>query len=113
VGLRLALFIGIGIVGISLFRQIGAPVIALAEIALLIEAIVLFFWLSRRTHEPLGVWSAVIKGFVAALLGGAVAYLVADYLPGSAVLTALLGMIAGGLVALPIIWSEIRLLLKL
>jgi hypothetical protein len=29
------------------------------------------------------------------------------------VLTALLGMIIGGLVALPIIWSEVKLLVKL
>jgi hypothetical protein len=29
------------------------------------------------------------------------------------VLTALLGMVIGGLVALPFIWSEIKLLLKL
>ncbi|NWG34552.1 MAG: oligosaccharide flippase family protein, partial [Chloroflexi bacterium] len=36
--LRLALFIGIGVAGITLFRNIGAPVIAFAEIALLIEA---------------------------------------------------------------------------
>ena len=113
VGLRLLLFIGIGIVGITFFRQIGAPVIAFAEIALLIEAIVLFTWLSRRTHEPLRVWSAVSRGVAAALLGGALAYLVALYVPGSAVLTALLGMAAGGLAALPLIWSEIKLLLKL
>jgi putative peptidoglycan lipid II flippase len=113
VGLRLALFILIGIVGITFFRQVGAPIIALAEIALLVEAIVLFAWLSRRTHQPLSVWTAVIRGVAAALLGGVVTYFVALYLPGSAVLTALLGMVAGGLVALPLIWPEIKLLLKL
>ena len=111
--LRLALFIGIGILGVTYFRDIGAPVLAFAEIALLIESIVLFNWLSKRTHQPLRVWSAVFKGLAAALLGGVVAYLVALYLPGSAVLTALLGMVVGGLVALPFIWSEIKLLLKL
>ena len=111
--LRLALFIGIGILGITYFREIGAPVIAFAEIALLIESIVLFSWLSRRTHEPLRVWSAVFRGLVAALLGGIIAYVLALYIPGSAILTALLGMIVGGLVALPLIWSEIRLLFKL
>jgi putative peptidoglycan lipid II flippase len=111
--LRLVLFIGIGILGVTYFREIGAPVIAFAEIALLIESIVLFNWLSKRTHQPLHVWSAVFKGLAAALLGGVVAYLVALYLPGSAVLTALLGMVVGGLVALPFIWSEIKLLLKL
>ena len=111
--LRLALFIGIGILGITYFKRIGAPVIALAEIALLVESIVLFGWLSKRTHEPLEVWSAVIKGLAAALLGGVTAYMLAVYIPGSAVLTALLGMVVGGLVALPIIWSEVKLLLNL
>jgi putative peptidoglycan lipid II flippase len=111
--LRLTLFVGIGILGITYFREIGAPVIALAEIALLIESIVLFYWLSKRTHEPLRVWSAVLKGLAAALVGGVTAYLLAVYVPGSAVLTALLGMIVGGLVVLPFIWSEIKLLFKL
>lgn len=111
--LRLALFIGIGIAAITLFRDIGAPVIAFAEIALLVEAIVLFILLSRRMHEPLGIWGAVGKGVVAALLGGVTAYGLAVIVPGSAVLTALLGMVVGGLVCLPIIWSEIKLLLRL
>ena len=111
--LRLAIFIVIGVAGLTFFKHIGAPVIAFAEIALLIESIVLFTWLSRRTHEPLRVWSAVIKGVLAALLGGVTAYALALYVPGSAVLTALLGMLVGGLVALPIIWPEVRLLLKL
>src|SRR5690349_9821204 len=111
--LRLALFLGIGMLGLTYFRWIGAPVIALAEIALLIESIVLFRWLSKRTHEPLQVWSAVFKGLTAAILGGVTAYLLALYVPGSAVLTALLGMVVGGLVALPFIWTEIKLLLKL
>jgi hypothetical protein len=111
--LRLVLFIGIGILGLTYLREIGAPVIAFAEIALLIESIVLFRWLSKRTHEPLRVWGAVLKGLVAALVGGVVAYLLAVYVPGSAVLTALLGMIVGGLIAIPVIWSEIKLLLKL
>lgn len=111
--LRLALFVGIGLLGITYFREIGAPIIALAEIALLVESILLFTWLSRRTHEPLQVWSAVLKGLAAAILGGVTAYLLAVYVPGSAVLTALLGMVLGGLVALPFIWSEVKLLLKL
>ena len=111
--IRLVIFVGIGIIGITFFRHIGAPVIAFAEIALLVEAIVLFAWLSNRMHEPIVVWSAVGKGVVAALIGGTTAYGLAVIVPGSAVLAALLGMLVGGLVALPIIWSEIKLLLKL
>ena len=113
VGIRLLLFIGIGIAGITLFRNIGAPVIAFAEIALLVESIILFGWLSRRMHEPIVVWSAVGRGAVAALFGGVTAYGLAVIVPGSAVLTALLGMVVGGLVCIPIIWSEIKLLLRL
>jgi putative peptidoglycan lipid II flippase len=111
--IRLAIFISVGIAGITFFKQVGAPVIAFAEIALLIESIILFTWLSNRMHEPLIVWSAVGKGMVAALIGGLTAYGLAVIVPGSAVLTALLGMVVGGLVCIPIIWSEIKLLLKL
>ena len=111
--LRLAMFIGIGYLGITFFKSIGAPVIAFAEIALLIEAIILFGWLSNKMHEPIVVWSAVGKGVVAAFIGGVRAYSVALYVPGSALWTALLGMVVGGLICLPIIWSEIKLFLKL
>jgi len=111
--LRLALFIGIGYLGITFFKPIGAPVIALAEIALLIESVILFRWLSKRMHEPIIVWSAVGRGVVAALIGGVTAYGLARYVPGSAIMTALLGMVVGGLICIPIIWSEIKLLLKL
>ena len=111
--IRLAIFIAVGIAGITLFKHMGAPIIALAEIALLIEAVILFGWLSNRMHEPIVVWSAVGKGVVAALIGGVTAYGLAVIVPGSAVLTALLGMTVGGLICIPIIWSEIKLLLNL
>jgi len=111
--LRIAMFLGIGFVGLTFFKEIGAPLIALAEIALLVEAIILFTWLSNRTHQPIHVGSAVFKGFVAALVGGVTTYLLALYLPGGAVVTALAGMIVGGIVALAIVWSEAKLLFKL
>jgi uncharacterized membrane protein YeaQ/YmgE (transglycosylase-associated protein family) len=69
--------------------------------------------LSRRTHESLKVTSAVIRGILAALLGGFITYFVAWKMPGSAVLTALVGMVTGAAVALVIIWSEVKLLVKL
>jgi peptidoglycan biosynthesis protein MviN/MurJ (putative lipid II flippase) len=111
--LRIGVFLVIGIAGVTLLRGIGAPIIAFAEIALLVEAIVMFGWLSRKMHEPLRVESAVVKGILAAVLGGVTTYLVAVYLPGPAALTALIGMVIGGLIALPIIWSEIKLLFQL
>jgi putative peptidoglycan lipid II flippase len=111
--LRLGLFLAIGIAGVTLFKDIGAPLIAFAEIALLIESVILFGWLSRKMHEPINVWNAVGKGVVAALIGGGTAYGLAVIVPGSAFWTALFGMLVGGLVCLPIIWSEIKVFLKL
>jgi hypothetical protein len=111
--LRLAMFLGIGYIGLTFFREIGAPVIAFAEIALLIEAIILFGWLSKRTHEPIQVGGSVIRGLVAAVVGGVSAYGLALYLPGGAIPTAMIGMVVGGIVALIIVWSDAKQLLKL
>jgi peptidoglycan biosynthesis protein MviN/MurJ (putative lipid II flippase) len=111
--LRIVMFLGIGIMGITFFKDVGAPIIAFAEIALLIEAIILFGWLSKRTHVPLETGSSVSKGLIAAVIGGAVTYAVAYYLPGGAIVTALVGMVVGGLVALGIVWSEAKQLIHL
>lgn len=111
--LRLGMFLGIGIIGLNFFPHLGAPVIAFAEIALLIEAIILFRWLSQRTHEPIRVDGAVWKGLFAAVVGGVVTYFIALYLPGGAVITSLIGMIVGGLIALAMVWSDAKLLFKL
>ncbi|MDP1713281.1 MAG: murein biosynthesis integral membrane protein MurJ [Anaerolineales bacterium] len=111
--LRLAMFLGIGIIGLAFFKGIGAPIIAFAEIALLIEAIVLFGWLSKRTHESIRVGGAVVKGLIAAVIGGAITYAVALYLPGGAIVTALIGMVIGGLIALAIVWSDAKQLFNL
>jgi putative peptidoglycan lipid II flippase len=113
VGVRLVIFIAIGITAVTLFREIGAPVIALGEIAVLIEAIILLLWLSGRTHTPIRVGSAVTRGLVAALVGAITAYSLARFVPGGAVATALLGMSVGGAVALAIVWREVRLLFNL
>ena len=111
--LRIVLFLGIGFIGLTFFKQIGAPIIAFAEIALLLEAIVLFGWLSKRTHEPIRVGSSVFKGLLAALIGGGTAYGLAVIVPGSAVITALLGMLIGGIVALALVWSEAKQIINL
>jgi putative peptidoglycan lipid II flippase len=113
VGIRLLIFLAIGIMGVTFLGRIGAPVLAFAEIALLIEAIILFTWLSRRTHQPIRVGSSLVRGLIAAVVGGVIAYLLALYIPGGAVVTALLGMTVGGVAALAIVWQDFRLLLHL
>lgn len=87
--------------------------IALAEISLLVEAVLLFFLLSRKTHEPLRVGRPLALSFLASAVGGALAYFIAVYLPGGAISTALIGIAAGGLAALAIVWSEVKLLFRL
>lgn len=113
IGIRLTIFLVIGILGVTFFQNIGAPIIAFAEIALLIEAIFILSWLSKRTHEPLHTSDVVFKGLIAAVVSGVVTYLVALYLPGGAIVTALIGMTVGGVVALAIVWNEAKQLLKL
>jgi putative peptidoglycan lipid II flippase len=111
--IRFVIYIVMGLIALSFFASTGAPAIAFAEVALTVEAIIMFTWLSRKMHEPIAVNGALFKGLGAALLGGVTAYSVARFVPGSAVWTAFLGMTVGGLICIPLIWSEIRLLLRL
>jgi putative peptidoglycan lipid II flippase len=111
--LRIVMFLGIGVVGLTFFRNIGTPIIAFAEIALLVEAIILFNWLSKRTHEPIHVNNSVIKGLIAAVTGGIITYAIALYLPGGAIITALIGMTVGGLIALAIVWPDAKQIFSL
>jgi putative peptidoglycan lipid II flippase len=113
IAIRLVIYLAIGISAVAFFPEFSAPAIAFAEIAITIEAIIMLRWLSGKLHQPLKVNGALFKGLIAAIVGGALTYALALYVPGSAVLTALLGMVVGGLVVLPIIWSEIKLLLNL
>ena len=113
VALRMVLYVIIGLTAITYFQRSGAPAIAVAELSLTVEAILMFWWLNRRLPVRMGFKSAFVKGLLAAIISGIVTYLLANYLPGGAVLTALVGMTVGGLVALPFIWKEIRLLTNL
>ncbi|HBG74185.1 MAG: hypothetical protein A2X27_01670 [Chloroflexi bacterium GWD2_49_16] len=111
--IRIVSYLSIGLLAVNLFPAVGAPVIALAEMAITLEAIILFVWLNRKMERKVIAWSALWRGLLAAILSGAVTYAVAVYLPGPGYITALVGMIIGGVVALPIIYSELRLLFQL
>lgn len=111
--IRLSLFLIIGVLAVTSFRRFGAPGLALAEFAIVIESLFLLAWLNRRLAQPIQGWPALFKGLLAAVLCGAVTYVLAVFLPGSAVWTALAGMLAGTTLAIPIVWTEFRLLFKL
>ena len=110
---RLALYLCIGLAGVTLFRSNGVPVIASAEMAVLVEAILLLTWLNRRISPTIQVLTAVGKGLLAALISGVAAYALAAYLPGPGYVAALIGMAAGAVLALFIVRSELRLLFRL
>ncbi|MCS6993309.1 MAG: MATE family efflux transporter [Anaerolineales bacterium] len=111
--LRLAVYLTIGIAAVTLFRAFGPVVIAAAELSLAVEALFLLFLLNRRLEQRVQLSGALVRGTLAALLGGVCAYALALYLPGAAIPTALVGMAAGGLLSLALIWSEFRLLFRL
>ncbi len=69
--------------------------------------------LSRRMKESIKIDGSLLKGLAAALFGGGAAYVMAVMLPGGAVITAILGMIVGTIIALMIVNKEVRLFLKL
>jgi putative peptidoglycan lipid II flippase len=107
-------FIIFGVVVIRQMPQWGTNGIALVLMAYTVEAIFVMWWLNRQLEgPPITGGSSFVRGILAALIGGASAYLLALYLPGGAIITALIGMIAGGLIALPIIWKDFRLLFNL
>ncbi len=110
---RMSVYIIVGALGVTVFRSVGAPVIAAAELSLTVEAIFLLTLLNRRIKHPLQVLPAAGKGLLAALLSGAVAYGLALWLPGPGYITALAGMAIGAAVAIAIVWSEARLLFRL
>ncbi len=95
------------------------PVVGLAGIPLsaaltfTTQALVLLFLLNRRFPGLLQVGSTALRAVPAGLAAGLVAFAAVSYLPISALPATLLGLVAGGLISLPLVWAEVRLLLRL
>jgi peptidoglycan biosynthesis protein MviN/MurJ (putative lipid II flippase) len=110
---RMAIYILVGIAAVTLFRSLGAPVLAAAELSLTVEAVFMLIMLNKRLAEPVRVLTAIGRGLAAALISGVAAYGLAVYLPGPGYITALAGMAVGGLIAVGLVWSEARLIFRL
>ncbi len=97
----------------SLDHWLGVPGIALANTAAFTtEALLLLFILNRRFPGVLSVGKTLLRVVIASLIGVGVSLAVLQ-LPLPALPLALASMAAGGLVVLPFIWPEIKLLIKL
>jgi putative peptidoglycan lipid II flippase len=111
--LNTTIFIGGGALILLRWPEWGAPGIALLEMAFTIEAIILLVWLNRLMPSKVTLGFSFWRGLAAAIISGGVAYSLALWLPFSAAVAALLAIPVGTAVAIPIIWPEIRLLIRL
>jgi putative peptidoglycan lipid II flippase len=111
--LNTVFFIGGGALILLRWPQWGAPGIALIEMAFTIEATILLVWLNRLLPVKITLGTSLLRGLAAALVGGAVAYGLALWLPLSGTLSSLLALPVGFAASLPFIWPEVRLLLQL
>jgi len=99
----------------TLSRPLGAPGIGLANsVAYTLEALILWYLTSRKYPGVLAVGKTLLRAVLAALLGAAVVYgLLQVALPLHYVLHGALALVVGGLAAIPLIWPELKLLVKL
>ncbi|HWS23883.1 MAG TPA: murein biosynthesis integral membrane protein MurJ [Anaerolineales bacterium] len=111
--LRIVIYIGLVWLGFSIRPDLGAPVIAAGELAVIAEALFLYWRLQKSGEVQLRMDSAIWRGllaFAASFLTGIAvqAKLGADNLVG-----ALIGMSVAGFVALVLVWKPLRQLLEL
>lgn len=93
---------------------LGLSGVALADtFSFTAEALLLLFLLNRRFPGVLAVGGTVARVLPAAAAGALLALAIFQYLPFPALPLALGAMLAGGLVVVPFIWPELRLLSRL
>jgi putative peptidoglycan lipid II flippase len=111
--LNAVVFVGLAF----LLRQwFGAVGIALAiSLAYTGEAVLLFYLLNRRLPERLALSGTLVRGLLAAAAGGALVWIIMNRvsLPLPSYGSSVIGLMAGAMVALPLVWREVRLLFKL
>lgn len=106
-GINSAVFIGLAVV---LTRSMGAGGIALAgTIAFTLEALVLL-WLLARNYPKLGESrSTLLRAAAASVVGGGLVWAVMQWAPLPLFYGALAGLALGGLAAVAIVWTDIRI----
>jgi putative peptidoglycan lipid II flippase len=103
------------ILAIGLGYTLGAPGIALANaLAYTAEAALLWYLLSRRFSGVLAARNTLIRAIPVALCSGLLVFAVLQLsLPISGVLLGVIALGLGGLLALPFIMPELKLLVKM
>lgn len=103
------------ILGILLYRTLGAPGISITDaIAYTIEAILLWFLLSKLLKEKIQFGSSLVRALGSAVIAGGVIWGIMTYGTFlSPILRSIFAMGVGALAALPLIWKEVKLLARL
>ncbi len=110
-GLNILAFL---LLAVTLSRWIGLPGIALADtLAFSSQALLLLYLLNRRYQGVLQVGRTLVRAVPAALAGALLVYLLMRFLPYPPLFVALASLAAGGILVLPFIWPEVKLLIKL
>ncbi len=111
VALRMVIYLGFGILALRMFPGLGAPAIALAELALTIESLFLLLWLRKRLPSVQNADGEMLpllgRSLGAAVIGGAGAWL-AFSLSMPPLWQALIGTMFGLLLSYPLIRHEIH-----
>ncbi len=102
-----------------ILSMILSPIIGLAGIPLsaaltfTTQALVLLIILNGRFPGLLKVGNTAMRSLLSALAAGITAWAVIQFLPLSTLPTVFAALVIGGLVAMPFIWSEVKLLFNL
>jgi putative peptidoglycan lipid II flippase len=112
-GLNAIVFVGLALLLRQWFGVVG---IGLAiSLAYTGEAVLLFYLLNRGLPKKLALRGTMIRGLLAAAAGGALVWIIMNgvSLPLPAYGSSVIGLMAGALAALPLVWREVRLLFRL
>jgi peptidoglycan biosynthesis protein MviN/MurJ (putative lipid II flippase) len=110
-GLRTLAYIGLGVL---LFRRLGPPGLGIADtVAVIGEGCCLFYWLNRYTPGIYKANTTLLRVVLISSVGGMLTFGLLHYLPLSDLPRALASLAIGGLLILPFIWPEVKLLVKL
>ncbi len=101
-------------IALALQHPLGAPGIALANtLAFSGEAAILILWLDRRLPGRFRWGGTLLRTLSGTLAAGLLSAAAMKSLPIQPVVLAIFAASLGGIVALPFVWSEVRLLVRL
>jgi putative peptidoglycan lipid II flippase len=104
------------LIGSLLYRPLGAPGIALTDsLVFTLEAVVLLLLLRKISRLEIRISSTWLRAALALVVAGGVTWGISALLQGrvSALILGTLPIIAGFFAAAPLVWQELKLLLKL